>query len=108
MNRVFVLFQGNKTRSTMSLLKKLQKIDDQTKYAVYGWLRKAEEELNLNHIPLMISSICILYYHMEEIFQLIPYHIKLSDDNKCITKLSTFGWGNTCYGINQIQRIIKI
>ena len=39
----------------MSFLKKLSKIDDKTKYGVHGWIRKAEKELQLGHIPLMIS-----------------------------------------------------
>ena len=70
-----------------SLFKKLSKIDDATKYGVYGWIRKAEEELNLCHIPHMISSICILYYHEDDIFDVrkMGKFVHVSDDKKCVT-----------------------
>ena len=83
----------------MAFLKKLSKIDDKTKYGVYGWIRKAEQELQLRHIPLMISSICILYYHEDDMFDIVSKHIKLSNDRKVITKLSGMvGADNTNYG----------
>ena len=84
-----------------SFLKKLSKIDTRTKYGVYGWIRQAEQELQLRHVPLMISSICILYYHKDEIFDIVSKDVKLSMDGKSITKLCT-GCKNTNYGINKI------
>lgn len=86
-----------------AFLKKLSNIDSKTKYSVYGWIRKAEEELKLGHIPLLISSICILYFHDDAIFDITAENIKLSKDKKCITKLLTKGWDNVCYGITKIQ-----
>ena len=52
-----------------SWLKKLSKIDDRTKLAVYGWVSNEERLLHLNHIPIMISSICVLYFYDDEIFE---------------------------------------
>eukprot|EP01084_Bolivina_argentea_P120755 214093_1 len=43
-------------------LKILSKIDQMVKYAVYGWIRNNEKALELNHIPSLVSTICILYY----------------------------------------------
>ena len=86
-----------------TVLKKLSKIDDKTKFGVYGWIRKAEEELKLQHIPVMISSICILYFHKDEIFDIVGKDIKLSKDRKCIIKLSKDEWDNNCYGATEIQ-----
>ena len=80
-----------------SFLKKLSEIDDRIKYGVYGWIREMEQALQLSHIPLMISSICILYYHDEAIFKIIGNNIKLSKDKKCITKLNWDEWDNNNY-----------
>ena len=45
----------------MSTFRKIREIDDKSKYGVYGWIRRAEQELELPHIPQIITSICILY-----------------------------------------------
>ena len=71
-----------------SLLKRLSEIDDKSKNGVYGWIRKAEEELQLGYIPLMISSICILYYYEDEIFEIASKDVKLSKDGKSIIKIA--------------------
>eukprot|EP01084_Bolivina_argentea_P060851 111167_1 len=55
----------------MSWVKKLQKvnkIDKQTKYTVFGWIREMEKSFKLTHVPMMLKSICILYYIDDEIF----------------------------------------
>ena len=91
-----------KSATMASFLKKLSKIDNKTKYGVYGWIMKAEKELQLIHIPVMISSICILYYHEDEIFGNVSKETKISKDGKCITKMSK-SWSNTNYGINEIE-----
>ena len=78
-----------------SSFKKLSKIDKRTKYSVYGWIREMEQALDLSQVPMMISSICILYFHKDPIFDsnLIGTSTKLSADKKCITKGST-NWEN--------------
>ena len=64
---------------------KLHQIDHKLKISVYGWIRRAELQLHLQVVPLVVSSICILYLHEEEIFEIIGKHITLSKNKKCIT-----------------------
>ena len=85
-----------------SLFKKLSTIDDITKDTVNGWIRNQQQSLNLCHIPMMLCSICILYYHNDEIFDTIGKDVKVSKDKKCITKVSNGHFRNKSYGINQI------
>ena len=70
--------------------KKLSKIDERTKYAVYGWIRKAEEELSFRHVPLVITSICILYFYEDEIFEIVSDNIKVSSDRKILKTYPLF------------------
>ena len=60
-----------------SFLKKLSKVDQKIKIAVHGWFRQQENSLELNNIPLMIISICILYFYEDEIFEIIAKNIKI-------------------------------
>ena len=80
----------------------LSKIDPRTKVGVYGWIRKAEKELRLTHIPSEISDICVLYYYQYEIFDVVSIQVKVSEDRRSIAKLSG-GWNNTNYGIMEIE-----
>ena len=84
-----------------SFLKKLSKIDSRTKYSVYGWIREMEKRLDIQHVPLMITSICILYYHQDEIFDIVGDGFKLSLDKKCITKCNN-NHGEKVYGFIQV------
>ena len=86
-----------------AFLKKLSKIDERTKYGVYGWMRQAEKELQLGYIPLMIQSICLLYFYEEQMFDIIGKDIKVSKNKKCITKINECGWTNNSYGITEIE-----
>lgn len=84
-------------------LKRLSKIDRKIKYGVYGWIRRAEIELEIANIPLMIQSICLLYFYQEEMFDIVNEFMKVSENRKCITKQSSWGWENCNYGSTQIQ-----
>ena len=53
----------------MSLKKALSQTNEQTKYAVYGWIRNEERKLQLSHIPTIITSICVLYFREEDFFE---------------------------------------
>ena len=70
----------------MSLLRRLKNIDNRTKSSVYGWIRRAEQELQLCHISQMISSICILYRETEDYFGVYGEKIQLSKDKKSVIK----------------------
>ena len=86
-----------------SLFKRLSKIDKLSKYAVYGWVREAEKALSDGNVPNMIVSICIIYYHEDEIFDAIHGEVTASKNKKCISR---DGWGYKCnYGIIRIPSI---
>ena len=71
----------------MPSLKKLSMIDPETKYVVYGWIREAEKELQLNYIPLRIRSLCLLYLHEDDVFEMIKnYDWKNVSENRKILK----------------------
>ncbi len=85
-----------------SFLKLLSKVDTKTKATVYGWIREAEISLQIAQIPMMLSSICILYYRDEEIFDTIAKHTKLSQNKKCVTKIGADYECNCNYGLTEI------
>lgn len=88
-----------------SFFDRLNEIDDRTRYGVYGWIRRASSELELGHIPLRIQSICILYFAVDERFEIIGRDIKLSNDNMTATKNSDSisSWKSMTYGAKEIQ-----
>ena len=94
-----------------SCFKVLSKIDKITKYSVYGWIREAEIELKIEHFPMILSSICILYYREDEIFDpnKIGDKVKLSNTKKIITAIR--GYGNETlsnYAITEISSMRNI
>ena len=77
--------------------KQLKNIDKRTKYTVYGWMRNEENQLKLSCIPSMVTSICILYFRKDEIFEIVQVEYERSDDKKCIKRSSealTTGWSS--------------
>eukprot|EP01084_Bolivina_argentea_P060852 111169_1 len=109
----------------MSWVKKLQKvnkIDKQTKYTVFGWIREMEKSFilvskiivawvlrylyKLTHVPMMLKSICILYYIDDEIFDetyVTGYWTHLSLDKK-MAAVSEMSLGPKChYGVLKIN-----
>ena len=76
------------SKRTKSSLSKLSKIDVRTKYAVYGWIREAESDMNMTEgtIPEVIVSICVLYLPEEDEFQIIHESIRLSENKRIIWK----------------------
>ena len=75
-----------------SLFKKLSTIDTRMKYGVYGWIRKAERELIVRHIPQMISCICILCFDEDEEFKVAGEQIEISKGIKRISIIKQEGW----------------
>ena len=80
-----------------SVQKILSNMNQKTKYCVYGWIRKAEEELQLGYFPIVLSKLCVLYYK-EEMFSIIGSDIQRSDDLRRITKKCIHGFLNNSYG----------
>ena len=75
-----------------SKLKKLQDIDNRIKCTVCGYVREHQsmiesQEYNLfNNIPILIPSICTLYYDPNDYF-IANKKVKLSKDRKTILGL---------------------
>ena len=69
----------------MSLATRLNQVDERTKLTVYGWLRKAQNELKIDSIAPLISVWCVLYADNHEIFEFIGKAVIISDDQKCIS-----------------------
>ena len=95
-----------------TLFKKLSKISNKDKDTVNGYIKEIENVLNLQHIPTMISSMIILFFHDDEVFDIVGKNIKLSDDEKSIIKgrvpglaLSSSSSYSACnnYGIIEIS-----
>ena len=85
-----------------SFFKTLNKIDERTKHSVYGWMREAERELNLCNIPMLVKSICILYFRDDEMFEVIGDGTMTDKTNKRITKINQHDWENASYGYVKI------
>ena len=80
--------------------KMVSKINEKVRLKVYGWIRKAENELQIRNIPLMISNISILFVGEEDPFKIInDAQIILSNKNFTICKINNDkSWMNTNYG----------
>ena len=87
----------------MSLSKILSNTDQNTQYSVYGWVRMQEKTLNLGHIPVMISAICIMYYRKDDIFEIAASGMKISSNGRIITRIGERGFSfSNVYGLNKI------
>ena len=71
------------------------------KYTVYGWMRQAEKEMIIGHIPSMISCICLLYFRDDEEFAHSYKCLQLSENQRKITQ--TWNIYSMCYGHGKIQ-----
>ena len=79
-----------------SSLKKLSHIHERVIFAVYGWIRKMEDELRIYHIPL-IMQICILFYDGKDTFDKIGHAAMKSEDDKRVTMIESISLiGDSC------------
>ena len=51
--------------------KEVNNIDVRTRYTVYGWIRRQEQELEIENMPPILAVIIILYFRNPEIFDII-------------------------------------
>ena len=86
------------------MLKRLNLVDTRTKLTVFGYIRsqhklsfKSNPYALFSNIPSSISSICILYYHLYDYFELINPNMTLSDNKQNIT-LNTNYRDNLTFG----------
>ena len=77
--------------------KQLSAIDNHTKYSVYGYIKSQHKSLFksspyalFQNVPIAISSLCTLYYHIEDNLVgskgSIPNLVTISEDGKTIKK----------------------
>ena len=69
----------------------LAAIDNETKFTVTGYIRnqhkslfKSSQYVLFQNIPIAISSLCTLYYHLCDYFELIPDSTSISNNKRCI------------------------
>ena len=89
-------------------LNKIKFVDDNSRYLVFGYFRRYQNELNQSQssnpfciIPELISYTCLLFYYLSEFFDKFDSEqIEVSDDKMTITKKGTNAdyWNNTTYG----------
>ena len=92
-----------------SKLQQLREIDTDTKYTVSGYIRKKHKSLfksNRNalfqNIPIAISSLCTLYYHSKDYFEILnEKKFSITNNNKTLSKVKDgdwgLGWNNTSF-----------
>ena len=83
----------------------LSNVGAKTKHCVSGWIRESEHKYDLPFIPLLIQSLCILYFREDEVFEIISDDVIPSEDGKRITKMNHNGWDNNTYGITEIASL---
>ena len=84
-------------------LKSLSKVDKKTEYTVFGFIRQSETEMD-KIIPPLISWTCLMFYWMNEYFEIIGDTIDASKDNSTITATkATQDWGNANFCAQRIQ-----
>ena len=83
----------------------IKKVDDITKNAVYGFMRRCQKLLPCDNpyynIPLLIKNICINYYWISEYFTSHGSNFRLNDKKNMVT--NTGGWLDTAYGNIEID-----
>ena len=68
--------------------KSLSQVDKRSKYGVYGWIRRAEKELQSSNIPEGIYSLIILYYAEIDKFEYVMEGIETSSNMRQVTKIA--------------------
>eukprot|EP01084_Bolivina_argentea_P274290 467479_1 len=68
--------------STSSWLKELKELDNESKYVVFGYIRKMEKELSLSTIPIEISYHCLLFYILNQKYRVVIYPGTLCKSSK--------------------------
>ena len=73
----------------MADFKKLADIEDEAKYVVFGFIREHEHEFKsleynlFNNMPVLIPSLCILYYQcISDYFESLANKIRTSNNNR--------------------------
>ena len=72
----------------MSLIKKyLTKANRSQRLIIKGWIRKLQRQYNLQNIPTVIQSLCIVYFNDYDEFAECGSRIHISNDKRVMTHL---------------------
>ena len=87
--------------------KKLKGVDTKTKCLIYGYNRVIEKTLShcdlFQNVPILINSLCVLFYAIPEYFNIAGSNCEISDDQKTINHSGCDDYENTSYGLMQIS-----
>ena len=87
-----------------TVLQQVKGIDTNTIYTVSGYIREQHELLKsspytlFQNIPREIPSLCTLYYHANDYFEIIGKNTSVSKDGYTLSKQESGGWDNTTFG----------
>ena len=98
-------------------MKALKLLPNNTKYTIFGYVRRMEKESFPLNIPAMITYLILKYYFHGEYFEKAGDDLEISDDKMSVTRITSPGrlnrFMNTAYGktwidgnLNQIIRHI--
>ena len=65
--------------------KRLKQINDNEKFAVFGYIRETENKLSLLNIPIMIYYLCLAYYFQQDYFEKRSKNMAISADKLTVT-----------------------
>eukprot|EP01084_Bolivina_argentea_P227012 383403_1 len=83
--------------------KELDDVDKRTKLMMYGFLHLCTQpKLLLLNIPDVIVNLCLLYYYVNEFWDICGQNIVRSDDKRKLIKTKN-GWSNTSCGFHTIS-----
>ena len=85
-------------------LKTLSKVDRDSEYLIFGFIRQSEIEFD-KIIPPLISWTCLMFYWMNEYFEFIGDTVIASENQLTITSMGDAidCWQNTSFGKQIIQ-----
>ena len=91
----------------MIKLKQLKRIDTKHKFPVFGYIRRVQNESDIN-IPMMINYLCLVYFFHGEFFVKCGDNLQISDGDMTLTKIGlNEDWKDTAYCKKWVQSNIK-
>ena len=88
--------------TTFLKLEELKKIDQDTQFTVFGFIRDVQQLFHFNRnpdyaIPKLVMYIVLNFYYQGVFWDKIAQGFTLSDDKQSITKTASYSWNNTSY-----------